>query len=112
MDMNNLTGMPDFKSPVTAGDLVMYPPYGSGSYSLLPRQILVAQDPSGKPEVTLEFVKLADQPDAASQYSIMDISLDGDYPLDEALPAARSVAPDATVKPIAINRGFVRLFTT
>jgi hypothetical protein len=110
--MNNLAGMPNLKAPLLAGELVLYPPYESGSYSLLPRQISVAVDAMGKPKFTLVLLKTSNPSDTAGQYAVLDLSLGGDFPLDPALQAARTATPDATVKPIIINRGYARLYAT
>jgi hypothetical protein len=112
MSAKELVGLPNFRSPLTTGDLLLYEPWGTGSYWLLPSQITVAQDGTGKPKFTLALVKCQDDPSAAGQYAVLDLSLGGDFPLDEALAAARAVTPDATVAPIAINRGFTRLYAT
>jgi hypothetical protein len=110
--MNDLTGFPDFQTPTSTADLLMYAPFGKGSYSVLPRQLIVAQDASERPKFDLALIKRSDDLGAGGQYAVLDLALAGDFSIDDALTAARAEAADATVKPISINSGFARLYPT
>ena len=70
---------------------------------------MIAEDAKGRPKFELALVKRPDDVSANGQYTVLDLALAGDFPVDEALTAARTEAADATVKPIVINRGFARL---
>jgi hypothetical protein len=110
--MSDLTGLPDFQAPTSVAQLAMFAPFGNGSYSVLPQQLVVAQGPEKRPRFELALVKCSDDFSEAGQYAVLDLALAGDFPVDEALTAARTQAADATVKPIVINSGFARLCST
>ena len=111
-EMNDLTGLPDFQRLISTQRLSMYAPFGQGSYGVLPRQLLVAQSPSGKPKFELALIKRSDDQSASGRYAVLDLALAGDFAIDEALTLARAGAADATVKPIVFNTGFARLYPT
>lgn len=110
--MDSLAGLPDFQALVSAGQLQMYAPFGGGSYSVLPRQLVVAQGASGHPKFELALVEAADELSAIGRYAVLDLELAGDFPVDDALTRARADAADATVRPASINVGFARLYPT
>jgi hypothetical protein len=82
--MGPLEGLPDFQYPLTS-DWTMFAPF---------------------------VMKHAVDTSAGSQYGVMDLSLAGDFPIDDALTAARNSAPNAMVARAAIQGGFVRLYPT
>jgi hypothetical protein len=107
-----MTGMPDFQNPLSASDLVAYAPFGNGGYAVLPREIVVARNPDGLPKFHLRLMRRVGDLSPAGQYGVMDISLAGDFPVEDALAAARAVVPDATVSGVSIHSGFARLYPT
>lgn len=107
-----MTGLPDFQNPLSASDLVAYAPFGNGAYALLPREVIVARNTSGLPKFQLRLMKRSGDVSPAGQYGVMDISLAANFPLEEALAAARAVVPGATVAGVSIHSGFVRLYPT
>jgi hypothetical protein len=110
--METLAGFPDFQAPISTAGLLMYAPFGTGRYSVLPRQMNLATESNGKPKFQLNLIKRAGDPNPAGQYAAFDLALAGDFPLDEALAIARAKDEEATVKPIDINSGFARLYPT
>jgi hypothetical protein len=90
----------------------MFAPFGKGFYSVLPRHIDIAKDGSGRPKFQLRLMKHAADTSAQSQYSVMGMSLAGDFPMDDALAVARAAAPAAMVAAAEIQSGFVRLYAT
>lgn len=90
----------------------MFAPFGGGHYSVLPQQLVVAQDADGNPKFQLELINRLGDFSATGQYAVLDFALDGDFQLDDALTAARSADGGATVAPVIVNSGFARLYPT
>ena len=107
--MDALTGLPDFQAPIAVGRAQLFAPFGQGSFSVMPSQLSLACDASGRPIFGLAIVKRGDDLTPAGRYAALSIELTLDYPLDDALIAARGVASDAALKPLAINTGYARL---
>src|SRR5665213_1864672 len=110
--MADLSGYPDFGAPLASPEADLIAPFGQGAYSVLPRQLVLAMRPDGSPKFELDLVNCAGDFSAGGQYAELDFSLSGDYPLAGALALARQGAPTATVKPVAMDGGFGRLYAT
>jgi hypothetical protein len=110
--MSDLSGLPDFQAFSSTATSAMFAPFGSGSYAALPQLLTVASDAEGNPKFSLELLERLGDLSASGQYAVLDFSLTGDFQLDAALVAARSSSPSATVKPLAVNNGFARLYPT
>jgi hypothetical protein len=107
--MANLDHMPDFASPLTAGESVFFPCFGTEEFSIIPAALGLAHEATGRPAFQLQMVRRSDDLRADGQYALIDVHLAGDYALDTCLAAARAARPDAIVRPATINRGFARL---
>lgn len=101
--------MPDFASPMTAGETVFFPCFGTQEFSIVPAALGLAHAATGRPAFQLQMVRRSDDLRADGQYALIDIHLAGDYSLDTCLAAARAARPDAMVRPATIDRGFARL---
>jgi hypothetical protein len=114
--MTAFDGLPDFQamsSTATAtATATTFAPFQSGSYAALPQGLALAADANGRPKFTLDLVERVGDFSATGQYAVLDFSLVGDFALDDALSAARAHDAGATVKPIAIDAGFARLYPT
>ena len=110
--MADLTGLPDFQVLTATGPISMFAPFGGGHYAVLPQQLVVAQDADGNLSFRLELIKRLGDFSAAGQYAVLDFALDGDFPLDDGLTAARAADASATVAPVTVNSGFARLYST
>src|SRR5205823_2316747 len=108
-DMGSLDTMPDFGSPLAAGELALFAPLLAGPFSVVPNALELASDGEGRPVFSLQIVKRADDLSPDGQYAVLDVQLKGRYALDEALVAARTHRPSATVKPASIDLGYGRL---
>ena len=86
--------------------------YGGGHYSVLPQQLVVAEDADGDPVFCLELIKRMGDLTPAGQYAVLDFALDADFRLDDALQLARSSTADAAILPAAVHSGFARLYPT
>jgi len=107
-----MTGLPDFQAPLSSDAVSAFGPFEQGSYAVLPQQLAVAQDADGNPKFQLDIIKRIGDFSATGQYSVLDFALNGDFRLDDALAAARSVDSSATVAPVTVNSGFARLYPT
>jgi hypothetical protein len=105
-------GLPDFQAPLAGTNASAYAPYGSGAFALVPQALALATNPDGSVKLALVFEQQVGDFSATGQYAVMDFSLAGDYDFDGCLAAARALDPNSTVKRIAVNRGFARLFAT
>ncbi|HTB23094.1 MAG TPA: hypothetical protein VK914_10350 [bacterium] len=110
--MDDPRGYPDFSAELTGSSVGMFAPYGAGSFSVLPSQVVLASNPDGSPKFELDLVEYLGDSSANGQYSVLDFSLAGSYPLDAALGLARSGSPGATVKAVTMDGGFGRLYAT
>ena len=110
--MTAFDGLPDFQTMSSTATATTFAPFQGGSYAALPQGLALAADANGKPTFTLDLVERVGDFSAAGQYAVLDFSLVGDFALDDALSAARTHDPAATVKPLAINAGFARLYPT
>jgi hypothetical protein len=110
--MTTFDGLPDFQTMSSMATAATFAPFQGGSYAALPQGLAVAADANGKPKFTLDLVERAGDFSATGQYAVLDFSLVGDFALDDALSAARTHDASATVKPIAIDAGFARLYPT
>ena len=110
--MSDLNGLPDFQTPSLTPATSTFPAFQSGSYSVLPQQLALSVNDDGSPKFQLDIVKRIGDFSSAGQYAVLDFSLSGDFSLDKALAQVRSHDPSATVKPIAIDGGFARLYRT
>jgi hypothetical protein len=112
--MTLLEGLPDFQNPLaqTGTDFTLFAPFGQGEYVVLPRSVEIARDAGGSPRFQLRLMKHAGDTDLAGEYGVMDISLAGDFPMDDALAAVRAVAPGGIVARASIQDGFARLYPT
>jgi hypothetical protein len=108
--VSDLSGLPDFQAVSSTG--TMFAPFTSGNFAVLPQQLALGANPDGSPKFTLELVQRIGDFTRAGQYAVLDLSLAGDFALDEALTAARVQNAGATVAPIAVAGGFARLFPT
>lgn len=108
--MSDLRGLADFQAPIAVGSSYMFAPFGAGSYNVLPREFSVAQEATGGPDFALVMLRRADDLSAAGQYAVLDMTLAANFPLDDALAAARAATEGATVRPISISAGFARLY--
>jgi hypothetical protein len=104
------TGLPDFQATSSSGRI--FAPFGSGSFAVVPQQLTLAVNADGSLKFTLELVQQVGDFSSAGQYAVLDLSLAGDFQLDDALKEARNRDAAATVTPIAISGGFARLFPT
>ena len=110
--MGDLTGLPDFALPLAATNASAYAPFGAGAYAVVPQTLALATNPDGTVRLALVFEQQAGDFSATGQYAVLDFTLAGDYDFDGCLASARVRDPNATVKPIAVRRGFARLCTT
>jgi len=98
----------DFGRPVQGGPAPLFDTFGGGSFMMLPRGARIAQR-QGKPAVSLSLVRQSDRPGAAGDYALLDVEVDEDLPLDEALALVRDFRGDATIAPASVCLGFARL---
>ncbi len=110
--MADLTAYPDFSSTMGSPTEIIIAPFGGESYSVLPQDLQLATNADGSPKLELDLVENMGDLSASGQYAELDFSIAGNYPLDAALSLARTNSPAATVKPIAIDGGFGRLYAT
>jgi hypothetical protein len=108
----DLTGFPDFQTPLAATNASAYAPFGTGAYAVVPGALALAANPDGSVKLALVFEQQAGDFSSTGQYAVVAFSLAGDYDFDGCLAGARARDPSATVKRIAVNRGFARLCTT
>lgn len=110
--MAELTGLPDFSMIRSTPDVAVVGPFGNGSYSVLPSELILAANGDGTPKFELSLVKRVEDFSASGQYAELDFSLIGSYQLDAGLTVARASDSGATVKPAEIGGGFGRLYET
>lgn len=110
--MSDLDGLPDFQAYSSTASSAMFAPFETGSYIVLPQLLAIASDAGGDPKFALELIERLGDLSPSGQYAMLDFSLTGDFQLDGALAAARVTSPAATVKPLAFNSGFARLYAT
>ncbi|MGH9563970.1 MAG: hypothetical protein ACRD3S_21165, partial [Terracidiphilus sp.] len=110
--MADLTAYPDFSSTIASTAATIISPFGGESYSVLPQDMQLATNADGSPKLQLDLVENVGDFSASGQYAELDLSIDGTFPLDAALSLARTSSAAATVKPIAMNGGFGRLYAT
>jgi hypothetical protein len=108
----DLTGLPDFQAPLAATNASAYAPFGTGTFAVAPQALALATNPDGSVKLALVFEQQVGDFSSTGQYAVLDFSLAGDYDFDGCLAGARARDPNATVKRIAVNRGFARLFAT
>jgi hypothetical protein len=108
----DLTGLPDFQAPLAATNASAYAPFGTGTFAVVPQALALATNPDGNVKLALVFEQQVGDFSSTGQYAVLDFSLAGDYDFDGCLAGARGRDPNATVKRIAVNRGFARLFAT
>jgi hypothetical protein len=110
--MTDLSGLPDFQAFSSTATTAMFAPFESGSYAVVPQLLAIANDADGNPKFTLELIERLGDLSASGQYAVLDFSLSADFQLDAALAAARGSSLSATVKPLAVNSGFARMYAT
>jgi hypothetical protein len=110
--MTPFEGLPDFQNPLTQADLALFAPFGQGQYMVLPKSVEVARDAGGRPKFQLRLMKHTGDTNPAGEYGVMDVSLAGEFAIDDALTAVRAVAPGGTVAGASIQSGFARLYPT
>jgi hypothetical protein len=104
-----LTGLPDFGAPTLSGPARIIYPYGGGSFTVLPERLEPAMRADGTPELSLALVRGTVPELPPDPYGVIDIRLAPVHPLDEALALARQHRADATVQPVIVAGGFLRL---
>jgi hypothetical protein len=104
--------IPDFGSPLTAGESVFFPAFGTREFTVIPSALGLASASAGQAPFQLQMIRRADDLRAEGQYALLDVHLAGNYALDACLAAARVANPNATVRPATIDRGFARLVST
>jgi hypothetical protein len=77
-------------------------------FATLPKGARIAER-QGAPAVSLSLVRQSDRPGAPGDYAVLDVEVDEDLPLDEALGIVREARGDATVAPAPVAIGFARL---
>ncbi|HEY3675061.1 MAG TPA: hypothetical protein VGK84_03640, partial [Candidatus Tumulicola sp.] len=110
--MTDLAGLPDFQSPLASTNASAYAPYGTGAFTVLPQSLALAANSDASLKFGLVFEQQIGDFSSTGQYAVLDFSLAGDYDFDDCLTGARARDPNATVKKIAVNRGYARLFAT
>ena len=110
--MADLTGYPDFSSTVVSTGATIIAPFAGESYTVLPQDLQLATNADGSPKLQLDLVENLGDFSASGQYAELDFSIAGNFPLDTALSLVRTNSPAATVKPVAIDGGFGRLYAT
>lgn len=104
--------MPDFGSPLAAGEAVFFPAFGTGEFIVIPSALGLAAVSAGQAPFQLQMIRRADDLRAQGQYALLDVHLAGNYALDACLAVARAANPNATVRPAVIDRGFARLISS
>jgi hypothetical protein len=99
---------PDFAvRPGGAPDLLA--PFGSGPWTVLPSALRLATGTDGGARLLLELVRVDPPvPGHEDGYAVLDLHLEADCRLRDALREARTVDPAATVVPAALGRGWLR----
>jgi hypothetical protein len=100
--MDPLAGLPDFGAALSSATAVAYRAYGGGPCAVLPW-------PGSLSGLQLSMTRVADDPSAAGAFAMLDLEVACDYPLDEALAAARDADPAAMVAALPIGLGYARL---
>lgn len=108
--MSVIDRLPDFSHSIMTGETVAFAPFAGTTFIVVPSAVRLAAASDGRPQFSLQMVKRVDElSSSAGQYAVLDVQLVGDYPLDEALLAARNDNPDSTVRPAPLELGYARL---
>jgi hypothetical protein len=98
----------DFGRPLQGGPAPLFAAFGVGPFAMLPRGARIAQR-NGAPALSLSLVRQSDRPGEAGDYAVLDLEVEEDLPLDEALALVRDAHGDATIAPAPVALGFARL---
>ena len=102
--MSGPSPLPDFQAALASGSTLLYAAFGDGPFTVMPTNGTAA-----KSDLALNLIRRPEQPGAAGNYALLDVTVAQEFPLDAALAIARGRSPDATVKPADFDLGFARL---
>src|SRR2546422_9685779 len=106
-----LEGLPDFQAPLqsNSGGRTYYP-YAAGSFVALPSALTLAQRSDAGPDLALALIRPSRLGQPPPPGGILDLRLELVYELDETLKLARQHQPAATLAPLRVASGFLRLY--
>lgn len=107
----SLQGLPDFQRPIRGeGFAIFYPFEGAGEFTVTPDRLNVAEHADGRPDLVLRLYRGQNPLLLPAPYGVLDLRLQPQYAMTEALTVLRGRHPQARLQPAYFADGFLRLY--